>query len=626
MLLRRTFVFLSATFPEFLCPLESPVGSLQKCEGLSKRIKPLTSLITTSSIPYNNANYHSIRPLNHLLISCSSLWHLKCIHALILTRGTHCSLLLSTKLVALACELSPTMDYAQTLFDRVHQKDVFIWNTLIRGYANMGPCQKAIILYRSMHHSGLLPDNYTFPFVIRSCAVISAVKEGVEVHCNIVKSGFDVDVFVQSSLVSMYSQAGDIINMEKVFSLMGARNIVSWTAMVAGYVQNGLYEQGIGVFKKMICSKAQPNAVTLASILPACAGLEFLNLGEMIHAYGIKVGVDSDTSLTNSLIALYGKCGHLDTSRALFDGMFVKNLVSWNAMIAAYEQNNIGRLAIKLFRRMLCERVEYDHITLVSVISACSSLGALGTGKWLHQLVKKRELETNVSVSNALIDMYAKCGSIELAEDVFEKLPGKTVVSWTSIILALAYHGRATDALKFFSTMKEEGVRPNSLTFTAVLSACRHAGLVDEGRKHFESMINDYSIVPRIEQFASMVDLHGRAGRLTEAYRFIEMMPVQADASVWGALLGSCRTYDNFELAELVAEKLFKLDPQDVTSYVMMSHVYTNAGRSEDVSRLRNLMRERELKKLPGHSVVEANCRLHRFLVDSKPRHSWPTV
>ncbi|CAI0380894.1 unnamed protein product [Linum tenue] len=306
--------------------------------------------------------------------------------------------------------------------------------------------------------------------------------------------------------------------------------------------------------------------------------------------------------------------------------MFVKNLVSWNAMIAAYEQNNIGRLAIKLFRRMLCERVEYDHITLVSVISACSSLGALGTGKWLHQLVKKQELETNVSVSNALIDMYAKCGSIELAEDVFEKLPGKTVVSWTSIISALAYHGRATDALKFFSTMKEEGVRPNSLTFTAVLSACRHAGLVDEGRKHFESMINDYSIVPRIEQFASMVDLHGRAGRLTEAYRFIEMMPVQADASVWGALLGSCRTYDNFELAELVAEKLFKLDPQDVTSYVMMSHVYANAGRSEDVSKLRNLMRERELKKLPGHSVVEANCRLHRFLVDSKPRHSWPTV
>ncbi|CAN1804820.1 Putative pentatricopeptide repeat-containing protein At3g11460, mitochondrial [Linum perenne] len=477
-----------------------------------------------------------------------------------------------------------------------------------------------------MHSSGLLPDNYTFPFVIRSCAVISALKEGTEVHCNVVKSGFDVDVFVQSSLVSMYSQAGDIFSMEKVFSKMGVRNIVSWTAMVAGYVQNGLYEQGLFLFKEMICSKERPNAVTLASILPACASLEFLDVGKMIHAYGIKVGVDSDTLLINSLIALYGKCGHVDTARALFDGMVVKNLVSWNAMIAAYEQNNAGRLAIKLFRRMLCERVEYDYITMVSVISACASLGALTTGKWIHQLVKKRELETNVSVSNALTDMYAKCGNIDQAADVFENLTEKTVVSWTSIIGALAYHGRAIEALNLFAKMKEEGTKPNGFTFTAVLTACRHVGLVDEGKKHFESMFKDYSIVPGIEQCACMVDLLGRAGCLIEAYKFIESMPIHADASVWGALLGACRIYDNFELAELVAEKMIKLDPQDVTPYVIMSHIYSIAGRSEDVSRLRNLMRKREVKKLPGYSLVEANRRLHRFLVDSKPRPSWPAV
>ncbi|CAN1804817.1 Putative pentatricopeptide repeat-containing protein At3g11460, mitochondrial [Linum perenne] len=302
------------------------------------------------------------------------------------------------------------MNYAQTLFDRLCQKDVFVWNTLIRGYANLGPCQKAVALYRSMHSSGLLPDNYTFPFVIRSCA-------------------------------------------------------------------------------------------------------------------GIKVGVDSDTLLINSLIALYGKCGHVDTARALFDGMVVKNLVSWNAMIAAYE-----------------------------------------------------------------------------------------------------HHGRAIEALNLFAKMKEEGTKPNGFTFTAVLTACRHVGLVDEGKKHFESMFKDYSIVPGIEQCACMVDLLGRAGCLIEAYKFIESMPIHADASVWGALLGACRIYDNFELAELVAEKMIKLDPQDVTPYVIMSHIYSIAGRSEDVSRLRNLMRKREVKKLPGYSLVEANRRLHRFLVDSKPRPSWPAV
>ncbi|CAN1804829.1 Putative pentatricopeptide repeat-containing protein At3g49142 [Linum perenne] len=222
--------------------------------------------------------------------------------------------------------------------------------------------------------------------------------------------------------------------------------------------------------------------------------------------------------------------------------------------------------------------------------------------------------------------MYAKCGNIDQAADVFENLTEKTVVSWTSIIGALAYHGRAIEALNLFAKMKEEGTKPNGFTFTAVLTACRHVGLVDEGKKHFESMFKDYSIVPGIEQCACMVDLLGRAGCLIEAYKFIESMPIHADASVWGALLGACRIYDNFELAELVAEKMIKLDPQDVTPYVIMSHIYSIAGRSEDVSRLRNLMRKREVKKLPGYSLVEANRRLHRFLVDSKPRPSWPAV
>ncbi|KAJ4972318.1 hypothetical protein NE237_005417 [Protea cynaroides] len=575
------------------------------------------------SIPsfFFRTNYHSL-PYNCLLNSCSSLTDLKRIHARILTDGYSQNLLLVTHLITLASNLAPSMAYARKLFDGVSVRDVFLWNTLIRGYTDLGPCEEALILYKDMHSSGFLPDHYTFPFVIRSCAVLSALKEGKEVHCNIIKNGFDLDVFVQSSLVTMYSQSGETSNAELIFDNIAVKNIVSWTAMIAGYVQNGFYKEGLCVFRRMVASGVQPNSVTLISVLPACAGLETLNLGKLIHSYGIKLGVDSDISLVNSLIALYGKCRNVKIARSLFDQMVTRNLVSWNAMIAAYEQSDADGDAIKLFRRMQNERLEFDYITMVSVISACASLGALNMGRWVHELVTRKGLETNVSIANALIDMYAKCGSIDLAKNVFGTLPQRGVVSWTVMIGACASHGHGVYALELFQTMQEEGVRPNSFTFTAVLTACRHSGFVEEGIRYFESMSRDYSIVPGVEQCACIVDLLGRAGRLMEAYEFITMMPVEPDVGVWGALLGACRIHWNLELAECVAGHLFQLDPQTVTYYVLMSNIYAEAGRWEDVARMRLLMKERELKKIPGCSLVEINRRFHTFLSGPKPRPS----
>lgn len=470
------------------------------------------------------------------------------------------------------------MDYARKLFDGIPQPDVFLWNTLIRGYADLGPCQEAIFLYRDMHGSGLFPDDYTFPSVVRSCAVLSALREGKQVHCNVIKTGFGSNLFVQSSLVSMYAQSGKVSDSEFLFGEMFVKNIVSWTAMIAGYVQNGMLMEGLCVFREMLSTGTRPNAITLVSILPACAGLVYLNLGMLIQGYGIKVGVDSDTSLVNALIDMYGKCGNVDIARSLFDGMKFRSLASWNAMIATYEQNNAGNDAISLFCKMQTENVQYDYITMVSVISACASLGALDTGRWLHDLVKRNGLEANISITNALIDMYAKCGNIDLAKDVFEKLPNKSVVSWTSMIGACAYHGHGRDALQLFSEMTEAGIKPNRFTFTAVLTACRHSGLVEEGRIHFKSMTNDYSIVPGVEHFACMVDLLGRAGCLTEAYELMRNMPTAPDESVWGALLGACRIHGNVEIAEHVANWLLHLDPKPVTFYVLMSHIYADVG------------------------------------------------
>ncbi|MCD7467579.1 hypothetical protein HAX54_005100 [Datura stramonium] len=590
--------------------------SANSLRTLLRKLEPLFTV--PFDLPTSGSADQPFLHFSYLLSSCRSLEALKRLHGVVLTSGCHTNLLVCTKFVSLACSLSSTMNYARKLFDQMPQRDVFAWNTLIRGYSDLGPCQEAIILYKDMHSRGFLPDNYTFPFVLRSCSVLSALTEGRELHCNIIKHGFKSDLFVQSSLITLYAQTGETLDSELVFDQMGVRNIVSWTAMIAGYVQNGIPEKGLGFFLKMVNSGTLPNAITLVSVLPACARLECLDLGMLIHGYSIKLGVETDVSLVNALIAFYGKCGLVDVAWSLFDRMKEHSVVSWNAIIAAYEQNDVGPSPIKLFHRMLDQGVEFDYITVVTVISACAKLGALGTGKWVHELVKRKGLECNVPVTNALIDMYAKCGSIESARDVFDRLPNRSVVSWSSIIGACASHGHGKDALEFFSRMKEEGIQPNNFTFTAVLTACRHSGLVEEGRKHFESMITEYSIVPGAEQCACMVDLLGRAGQLLEAYEFIKNMPIEPDANVWGALLGACRIHGNLEMAEYVADRLFDFNPQTVPFYILMKNIYAEAGRWEDVARLKFLLEELEVEKIPGKSSIEINRRIHTFLSGSR--------
>ncbi|KAK4722530.1 hypothetical protein R3W88_012763 [Solanum pinnatisectum] len=587
--------------------------------SLRKLLRKFESLFTVPfDLPTSAIADQPFLHFSYLLSSCHSLPALKQLHTLVLTTGYHKNLLICTKIVSLACSLSPTMDYARKLFDQMPQRDVYAWNTMIRGYSNLGPCQESIFLYKEKHLRGILPDNYTFPFVLRSCSVLSALREGREIHCNIIKHGFESDVFVQSSLISLYAQSGETLGSELVFDQMRVRNIVSWTAMIAGYVQNGIPEKGLGVFLKMVDSGTLPNAITLVSVLPACARLDCLDLGMLIHGYSIKLGVETDVSLVNALVAFYGKCGLVDVAWSLFDQMKEHSVVSWNAIIAAYEQNDVGSSPIKLFHRMLDQGVEFDYITVVTVISACARLGALGTGKWIHELVKSKGLECNVPITNALIDMYAKCGSIESARDVFDRLPSRSVVSWSSIIGACASHGHGRDALELFSRMKEEGVPPNSFTFTAVLTACRHSGLVEEGRKHFESMKMEYSIVPGVEQCACMVDLLGRSGQLLEAYEFIQNMPIEPDADVWGALLGACRIHGNLEMAEYVADRLFDFNPQAFPFYILMKNIYAEAGRWDDVARLKFLLEESEVEKIPGKSSVEINRRIHTFLSGSR--------
>ncbi|XP_042388735.1 pentatricopeptide repeat-containing protein At3g12770-like [Zingiber officinale] len=540
------------------------------------------------------------------LHSVSSLSALKCLHAVLLKqRGLF--LHVATKLLALAASLSPSVRYARNLFDAAPRRDSFMWNTLLRAYADLGPCNEVPFLYAQMHAAGLSPDHFTFPFVVRACAVASAFCEGVQAHCDALRHGFASNPFLQTALVTMYAQNGEVSDAELVFREMHFRNIVSWTSMIAGYVQNFVFGEALGVFRRMVASGTPPNEITMVSVLPALRGPESLVSGMAIHGFAIKLGFDSHPSLANALIAMYARCGSTSVARSLFDEMPDRNLVSWNTMIAMYEQSGEGGKAIKLFRAMLTERVPPNGVTLVSLISACAATGALETGRWAHGFARNRGLDADVRVGNALVDMYGRCGSVEEARQVFDSLTPKGVVTWSAMIRSYAAHGRVGDALNLFDEMCEQGLRPNTFTYTSVLAACSHGGLVEEGLRHLDGM-RAYGLTPTLEHCTCMVDLLGRAGRLAEAYKFIKGMAVEPDIGVWGALLGACRIHGELEMAEAVTEELSpRLGCRNSTVYVLMANMYAEAGRWEEAERVRERMREMELRKDPGQSFVNTD-------------------
>eukprot|EP01018_Ginkgo_biloba_P020119 Gb_16017 [translate_table: standard] len=566
--------------------------------------------ITGISLDYN--------AYTSLLQGCTNIRSLKEVHAHIFTSGLEENTFLSTKLLS-TYAMWGDMENARLVFDTMRcKKNALLWNMMIRGYATYGFCNEALTFYCQMHCTGILPGNFTFPFVLKACTGLSALKEGKMIHDHVVKTGLESDVFVGNSLVAMYAKCGSIDVARHIFDKMSERTVVSWNTMIAGYAQSGHANKALEMYNQMLLAGIKPNVVTIASVLPACGHLADLKQGKWIHDYLIRSGLESDFIVGTALIDMYAKCGCADFARQLFDKMSGKDVVSWNAMIAGYVQSGQANEALTLFNQMQLSEMKPNSTTMLIALTACSDSAALQQGKWIHNCIIKSGFESDIVVGTALVDMYAKCGRIEIARQMFDKMPERNVVSWTTMITGYGMHGHGEEAIAVFSQMQQTGLKPDYITFIGVLSACSHAGLVDEGWQYFNCMVQDYCINPGVEHYACMVDLLGRAGRLDEAEDFIEKMPVEPGAGVWGALLGACRIHCDIELGQCVAERLFDLDPQNAGRYVLLSNIYAAAGRWEDVTKVRDLMKERGVKKPPGHSMIEINNRVHVFLVGDR--------
>ncbi|CAL5197119.1 unnamed protein product [Lathyrus oleraceus] len=540
-----------------------------------------------------------------LLRSCKSCERLYQIQAQIVTHGLQHNDFVAPSFIA-TCSRLGRMQHARKLFDQIPEPNTATWNVMFRGYSQNELHRDAVVLFGKLNRAAAMPNCFTFPMIIKSCAKSKGFVEGEEVHCCAAKRGFKSNSFVATSLIDMYSMKGCIEDAYKVFGEMRDRNVVVWTAIINGYISCGDVASGRRLF-----DLAPERDVVMWSILIS----GYIEMKKMVVAKELFDKMPNrDTMSWNAMLNGYAANGDVELFEKMFDEMPERNVYSWNGLIGGYVKNDLFSAALESFKRMLVEgHVVPNDFTLVAVLSACSRLGALDMGKWVHVYAESIGYKGNLFVGNALIDMYAKCGVIENAVAVFNCLDRKDIISWNTIVNGLAIHGHAPDALSMFDRMKSEGEEPDGVTFVGILSACTHMGLVKDGFLYFKSMVDDYSIVPQIEHYGCMVDLLGRAGLLDKALSFIRNMPMEPDAVIWAALLGACRIYKNVEIAELALQRLIELEPKNPANFVMLSNIYKDLGKWEDVARLKVAMRDTGFRKLPGCSVIECNDSVVEF-------------
>ncbi|KAJ7540063.1 hypothetical protein O6H91_10G000500 [Diphasiastrum complanatum] len=579
--------------------------------GLGKEALALYEQMKQEGMQPNNVTFVL------LLKACASLAALeqgKQLHSEIIKRGFQSDVVVGNTLVDMYAKCGCTED-ARELFDNMNERDAVSWIAMIAGYAQNGLGKEALALYEQMKQEGVQPDNVTFVLLLKACASLAALEQGRQLHSDIIKRGFQSDVIVGSTLLNMYAKCGCTEDARELFDNMSERNVVSWTAMIAGYAQNGLGKEALALYEQMKQEGMQPNNVTFVLLLKACASLADLEQGKQLHSEIMKRGFQSDVVVGNTLVDMYAKCGCTEDAHELFDNMSERDLVSWNAMIAGYAQNGLGKEALALYEQMKQEGMQPNNVTFVLLLKACANLAALEQGKQLHFEIIKRGFQSDVVVGNTLVDMYAKCGCTEDARELFENMSERDVVSWNAMIAGYAQNGLAQEALALFEQMQGEGTKPGEVTYISVLSACAHSGLVDQGRYVFDSMCKNHGVTPTKEHYACMVDLLGRAGYLAYAELFINKMPIQPDSVVWMTLLGAARNHGHVEIGRRAFDRVVKLEPKNAAPYVLLSNIYAAAGKKDELAKIRNEMKEAGVKKMPGCSWIEVDNQLHAFVV-----------
>ncbi|KAL2935642.1 hypothetical protein RDABS01_018760 [Bienertia sinuspersici] len=555
--------------------------------------------------------------ISKFLRDCSKNLNLKQgmqVHAAVVKMGFWSDLIISNDLVDMYCKCK-RVDKAYDVFDKMLERNVVSWTALICGCLH-NDAEGALSLLCEMSSSDVRPNEYTFSASFKACGLLGMPEKGMQVHGLCVKeAGYQWFSVVGNSIVDMYAKCRRIGDAIQAFDELGMKNLIAWNTIIAGYTSLSDSKSSIALFKDMQKNGIVPDEFTFTSILKACSISGDISWGTQIHAALIARGfpVSDLTALIGALLDLYVRCGYLVEAHKLFDYIEDRSVISWASLVLGYAQEGYFMEALDVLRQLSESNIQVDSYTLSALISVFADFAFLEQGKQLHAYSIKVPSGLELEVGNSIADLYHKSGLMEEAERFFSEMPLKNRVSYTVMITGYGKYGLGKEAVILFNQMLSEKIKPDRITYLAILSACSHSGLVKECEEYFSELCNDRWIKAEVEHYSCMVDLLGRAGRLTEAKKLIESMPMKPNIGVWQTLLSACKVHGDLELGKEVGKVILELDGDNPVNYVLMSNLYANAGYWKECQQLREAVRKKGLRKEAGQSWVEVEKEVHFF-------------
>ncbi|MCO5576376.1 hypothetical protein L7F22_030186 [Adiantum nelumboides] len=512
------------------------------------------------------------------------------------------------------------------VFDRLKDRNIVSWNVMICGYVHHGQCQHAVSLFEKMNVERVNPNKATYLYAMQACGDLGNIKDGNTLHAHLFESGLEMDEVLGSSLIDMYAMCGSLEEACDVFKKLQKQNLISWSAIIRGHTCHGHDFCALELFVKMQEEGLKPDKVAFLCVLKAIGVLEMEEQGTLMHNRIIQAGLECDVMIGNSLMHMYCNCGMVESACRVFDKMSSRDAASWSAVITGHAAHGNLLGSFGYFTLMHQEGGKPDRVTVLCILKACGIIKALEQGRLLHDYIRRTEADIEVAIGNALVDMYARSGSIEDSSKVFNTLAKPDIISWGAMISGYAEHGYFNLAWECMQKMEKRGLTPNRIMFTSILSACGRAGHVEAGHEYFQLMVDHYGIMPTFEHVNCMADLLGHSGCLEEAMRLLQSMPGQPDLTGWMSLLTACRTHGNKKLGQQSFDGLSEQDFSYAAGYGFLADIYADAQDIGTAQRLHEVRAMNRAWKRPGKAWLEMMGDVHEFVVGEKTHPSYDKI
>ncbi|KAG2569926.1 pentatricopeptide repeat-containing protein At4g13650-like [Panicum virgatum] len=500
------------------------------------------------------------------------------------------------------------VDSSWRAFTLAPYRSVVSWTSMIACLVNQSSSEyhdTALVLFKKMLVLKIWPTNATFSCILKVFDVPELLPVGMQVHGCLLKMGTEVDIALGSALMTMYGRCGGVDEITRLACRI-RHDSFSRTSLLGAYARNGYNVEAVGVFREMIKENIAIDQSAMTSLLQVCSSFGQLRMVREVHCYALKTFFQLDTVLLNATITVYSRCGDITSAETVFKLMEKKDIISWTALLTCYAQNGLAQEVLIFFRAMLRRGLGSPVFCITGVLRACSTTSNLAAGLQIHSRALKLGIDDDTSVENALVTLYASCGSVQIAWKIFDSMSNRGIISWNALLTSFSQHGNEVAAIQLFDMMQEVGVCPDDFTFAGLLSSCSRMGHVSQGCVYFKQMKEKYNLEPKMVHYTCMVDLFARAGRFCDAIDFIDVMPCEPDQIVWEALLASCKVHGNVELGRIAARKILEIRPEDPSPYIILSSIHASVDMWDEKAWNRTVFDTQRARKDMGSSWIDA--------------------